>query len=97
MARDQFAIDDATHERIRAIDDKVVWKVKIQRWRGAVWTDEHIPRLMLSPRRELWPWLCQGDSGVWKRQRVPEALVRRRSRVASFASSVSATATYHAS
>ena len=45
-ARDQFAVDDATHERIRAIDDEVVWKVKIQRWRGAVWTDEHIPWLI---------------------------------------------------
>ena len=35
-AREQFAVDDAAHERIRAIDDEVVWKVKIQRWRGAV-------------------------------------------------------------
>lgn len=35
-ARDQSAVDDAAHERIRTIDDEVVWKVKIQRWRGAV-------------------------------------------------------------
>jgi hypothetical protein len=51
-ARDQFAVDDATHERIRAIDDEVVWKVKIQRWRGAVWTDEHIPWLIAAGIRE---------------------------------------------
>jgi hypothetical protein len=51
-ARDQFAVGDATHERIRAIDDEVVWKVKIQRWRGAVWTDEHIPWLIAAGIRE---------------------------------------------
>jgi hypothetical protein len=51
-ARDQFAVDDARHERIRAIDDEVVWKVKIQRWRGAVWTDEHIPWLIAAGIRE---------------------------------------------
>jgi hypothetical protein len=51
-ARDQFAVDDAAHERIRAIDDEVVWKVKIQRWRGAVWTDEHIPWLIAAGIRE---------------------------------------------
>jgi hypothetical protein len=48
-ARDQFAVDDAAHERIRAIDNEVVWKVKIRRWRGAVWTDEHIPWLWPAP------------------------------------------------
>jgi hypothetical protein len=51
-ARDQFAVDDTAHERIRAIDDEVVWKVKIQRWRGAVWTDEYIPWLIAAGIRE---------------------------------------------
>jgi hypothetical protein len=38
-ARDQFADPTSPHERIRAIEDEVVFKVKIQRWRGAVWRD----------------------------------------------------------
>ncbi|WP_241200050.1 hypothetical protein OG322_19480 [Streptomyces sp. NBC_01260] len=33
---EQFAADDAKHERIRAVDDQVLFKVKVQRWRGAV-------------------------------------------------------------
>jgi hypothetical protein len=38
-ASEQFADPDTPHERIRAIDDVVLLKVKIQRWRGAVLTD----------------------------------------------------------
>ncbi len=38
-AAEQFADPGTTHERIRAIDDVVLFKVKVQRWRGAVWTD----------------------------------------------------------
>lgn len=37
--REQFADPATPHERIAAIDDQVFFKVKIQRWRGAVWTD----------------------------------------------------------
>lgn len=38
-AAEQFADPGTAHERIRAIDDVVLFKVKVQRWRGAVWTD----------------------------------------------------------
>ena len=41
-ARTRFSVPDAAHERIRAIDDEVIWKVKVQRWRGAVWTADQI-------------------------------------------------------
>jgi hypothetical protein len=37
---EQFADPATPHERIAAIDDQVFFKVKIQRWRGAVWTDQ---------------------------------------------------------
>ncbi|MFG2598458.1 hypothetical protein [Streptomyces sp. NPDC048462] len=40
---EQFATDDAKHERIRAVDDQVLFKVKVQRWRGAVWVDADLP------------------------------------------------------
>jgi hypothetical protein len=40
-ASDRFADPGTAHERIRAIDDVVLFKVKVQRWRGAVWIDEH--------------------------------------------------------
>lgn len=39
-ASDQFADSSGTRERIRAIDDAVIFKTKVQRWRGAVWTDK---------------------------------------------------------
>ncbi|MCX4748858.1 hypothetical protein OG455_25645 [Kitasatospora sp. NBC_01287] len=51
-AREQFAGDHGTHERIRAIDDEVLFKVKIQRWRGAVWLDEDQPWLVAAGQRE---------------------------------------------
>lgn len=51
-ARAQFAADEVGHERIRAIDDEVVFKVKIQRWRGAVWPDTSIPWLIAAGIRE---------------------------------------------
>jgi hypothetical protein len=38
-ANEQFANSATRHERIAAIDDHILFKVKIQRWRGAVWTD----------------------------------------------------------
>lgn len=51
-AREHFADDRAEHERIRSIDDEVLFKVKIQRWRGAVWTDEDLPWLIATGQRE---------------------------------------------
>lgn len=51
-AREQFAEDDASHELIRAIDDQVFYKVKVQRWRGAVWTDEQFPWVVAAGSRE---------------------------------------------
>src|SRR5207248_10265825 len=42
---EQFAGTGGAHERIRSIDDVVLFKVKIQRWRGAVWLDQ------------AWPWV----------------------------------------
>lgn len=43
-ARSQFAATASAHERTGAIDDEVLFKVKIQRWRGAVRHDQqHLP------------------------------------------------------
>lgn len=39
-ASEQFADPDTPHERIRAIDDVVLFKAKVSRWRGAVFTDQ---------------------------------------------------------
>ncbi|MDT3400762.1 hypothetical protein RKE29_29890 [Streptomyces sp. B1866] len=51
-ASEQFSVADAKHERIRAIDDRVLLKVKVQRWRGAVWIDSGLPWLVAAGRRE---------------------------------------------
>jgi hypothetical protein len=45
-AAEQFATEDSKHERIRAIDDLVLFKVKVQRWRGAVWVNADLPWLV---------------------------------------------------
>lgn len=42
-AAEYFADDQASRERIVSIDDRVLFKVKVQRWRGAVWVDDDIP------------------------------------------------------
>src|SRR5262245_54557752 len=39
-ANHQFADSNTAHERIRSIDDRVFFKAKVQRWRGAVWVNE---------------------------------------------------------
>jgi hypothetical protein len=49
---EQFADETTRHERIRAIDDQVLFKVKVQRWRGAVWLDADLPWLVAAGRRE---------------------------------------------
>jgi hypothetical protein len=39
-ADEQFACADTPHERIRSIDDVVLFKVKAARWRGAAFADD---------------------------------------------------------
>jgi hypothetical protein len=51
-ASEQFADGDTPHERIRAIDDQALFKVKVQRWRGAVWTEATLPWLVAAGWRE---------------------------------------------
>ncbi len=36
---------------VLAIDDQIFFKVKIQRWRGAVWVDESVPWLVAAGQR----------------------------------------------
>jgi hypothetical protein len=49
---ERFADDQTPQERISAIDDEVLFKVKIQRWRGATWVDEDIAWLVAAGKRE---------------------------------------------
>lgn len=42
-SNEQFADDETPHERIRSIDDQVLFKVKIGRWRGAAWACHDSP------------------------------------------------------
>jgi hypothetical protein len=52
-AIEQFAGDATPHERIAAVDDQVLFKVKVQRWRGAIWFDgEGGPWLVSAGSRE---------------------------------------------
>ncbi|MEU9835979.1 hypothetical protein AB0D67_30965 [Streptosporangium sp. NPDC048047] len=51
-AAEQFTDADAKHDRIRAIDDQVLFKVKVRRWRGAVWIDADLPRVVAAGKRE---------------------------------------------
>jgi hypothetical protein len=51
-AGEQFADAGIPHERIVAIDDQVLFKVKVQRWRGAVWVEPDQPWLVAAGRRE---------------------------------------------
>lgn len=57
-ARELFRDDETGHERIRSIDDEILFKVKVQRWRGAVWTDKDLdldldlPWLIAAGQRE---------------------------------------------
>lgn len=48
-AAEQFAVAEAPHERISAIDDVVLFKVKTGRWRGAVYDS--------GPAAEVQDWL----------------------------------------
>ena len=51
-ANAQFADDSGPRERIRAVDDAVLFKVKVQRWRGAVLTDHPAHWLVAAGCRE---------------------------------------------
>lgn len=51
-ATERFADDQTPHERIAAIDDEVLFKVKAQRWQGAIWVDAGIPWLVAAGWRE---------------------------------------------
>lgn len=53
-ARELFGDEKRGHERIRAVDDEILFKVKVQRWRGAVWTDQDLdlPWLVAAGQRE---------------------------------------------
>jgi len=51
-AAERFADDQTPQERIAAIDDQVLFKVKVQRWRGAVWVDGGVPWLVAAGQRE---------------------------------------------
>lgn len=50
----QFEDPSTPRERIRAIDDQALFKVKVNRWRGAVWIDdsEKHPWLLAAGTRE---------------------------------------------
>jgi hypothetical protein len=61
-ATERFADDQTPHGRIAAIDDEVLFKVKAQRWRGAVWVGGGIP------------WLVAPGGG--KRDRPTTSLIR---------------------
>jgi hypothetical protein len=51
-ATERFADAETPRERISAIDDRVLFKVKVQRWRGAVWVDAGLPWLVAAGQRE---------------------------------------------
>jgi hypothetical protein len=51
-AAERFGDAQAPHERIAAIDDQVFFKVKVQRWRGAVWLDDETAWLVAAGQRE---------------------------------------------
>jgi len=52
-ATERFADDQVSHERIAAVDDEVLLKVKVQRWRGAAWVeDSNLPWLVAAGHRQ---------------------------------------------
>jgi hypothetical protein len=51
-AGDQFGDPAGPRERIRAVDDRVLYKVKTGRWRGAVWIEDDQPWLVAAGWRE---------------------------------------------
>lgn len=51
-AAERFTGDQTARERISAIDDEVLFKVKVQRWRGAMWVDHDLAWLVAAGQRE---------------------------------------------
>ena len=52
-ASERFADDGTPRERIASVDDQILFKVKVQRWRGAAWmADDGIPWLVAAGQRE---------------------------------------------
>jgi hypothetical protein len=51
-AGEQFTEVGTPHERVAAIDDQILFKVKVQRWRGAVWVEPDQPWLVAAGWRE---------------------------------------------
>lgn len=52
-ASEQFADEATSRERIVSVDDQILFKVKVQRWRGAVWVaGDGIPWLVAAGQRE---------------------------------------------
>lgn len=49
---EQFGEVETPRERIRAVDDNVLFKIKVQRWRGAVWADDLRAWLVAAGLRE---------------------------------------------
>jgi hypothetical protein len=80
-ATERFADDQTPHERIAAIDDEVLFKVKAQRWRGAVWIDAGIPWLVavgsgkrVHPTTSTSPW----QPAAKRQERVSTPSIPRR-------------------
>jgi len=51
-AGERFVGEQALRERIAAVEDQVLFKVKVQRWRGAVWVDAGVAWLVAAGQRE---------------------------------------------
>jgi len=51
-AHDMFGLQGATGQRIGSIDDRVFFKVKVQRWRGALWQNDPAQWLCAAGLRE---------------------------------------------
>jgi hypothetical protein len=69
-ASEQFAAEDTPHERIRAIGDVVLLKVKAGRWRGAVYGDD-------DPGADVRDWLVACGT---REEGVARRLLRRPAR-----------------
>ena len=81
-AGEQFADPDTPHERIRAIDDIVLHKVKVGRWRGAVYRDgaaeAEVPAWLTESS-----WIRKPPPACWTRTLERDAPVRNSEREVS--------------
>lgn len=79
-ASEQFADPGTPHDRIRAIDDVVLLKVKIQRWRGAVFTD--------TPDADVRTWLVAAGIRAGGRGGLARTVATSSSALSSTAASI---------